>query len=236
MVGKINELESGRQNGILAGNPPPTMKKRAALLAFCWLFVALLATNVNAQQRVIGRTIYHKDKSRTEFVTNPETREMTELTYTSDNAMTVRKVFLMNEKGEPLQGNVYDGRGTLVALVKCVYDELGRRKEDRLMNLQGETFQLVMHEYGSDGKALTPKVVNLNVKNMPSIKPAAIDFTQQTMPAEAVPAGTPTDRFAPQVVPTVQGSPTGIETAPVKAPEPEKPKTNFFKRLFKKDK
>lgn len=212
------------------------MKKPTAFFALCWLFVASLATDARAQQRVIGRTIYHKDKSRTEFVTNPETREMTELTYTSDNALTVKKVFLMNEKGEPLQGNVYDGRGTLVALVKCVYDELGRRKEDRLMNLQGETFQLVMHEYGSDGKALPPKVVNLNVASMPSMKPAAIDFTQQTMPAGAAPPASPDSRFAPQQVPGGQAATTGMETAPVKAPEQEKPKTNFFKRLFKKDK
>jgi hypothetical protein len=29
--------------------------------------------------------------------------------------MTVKKVSLLNEKGEPIQGNVYDGRGNLVA-------------------------------------------------------------------------------------------------------------------------
>ncbi|MES2596821.1 MAG: hypothetical protein V4662_15870 [Verrucomicrobiota bacterium] len=207
------------------------MKKRMTRLALGGLVLAF-ATSLHAQQqRVVGRTIYHKDKSRTESVNNPETREMIESTYTPEGVLTVKKVFLLNEKSEPLQGNVYDGRGNLVAVVKCNYDEMGRRKEDRLMNLQGETFQIVMHEYGSDGKALQPKVVNLNVANVPSVKPAAIDFTQQSTPPGAPPASNPDARFAPQVVPSTD---TGMGVAPVKAPEPEKPKPNFFKRLFQK--
>lgn len=212
------------------------MKTRAAFLGLSWLlFVATTTASPNGQ-RVIGRTIYHKDKSRTESVNNPETREMTESTYTVDNVLSIKKVFLMNEKGEPLQGNVYDGRGNLVARVQCNYDELGRRKEDRLMNLNGETFQQVIHEYGADGKALTPKVINLNTAAAPSIRPAAIDFTKQTTPAGApVPATTPVNRFAPMPIPNapVQDS-GGLETAPAKLPTEEKPKSNFFKRLFQK--
>ncbi len=212
------------------------MKMRAAFLGLSWLlFVATTTAGPNGQ-RVVGRTIYHKDKSRTESVSNPETREMTEMTYTADNVLSVKKVFLMNEKGEPLQGNVYDGRGNLVARVQCNYDELGRRKEDRLMNLNGEIFQQVIHEYGADGKALTPKVINLNTAAAPSIRPAAIDFTKQTAPTAAPdPATTPDTRFAPMPIPNapVQDS-GGLETAPAKMPTEEKP--NFFKRLFEKKK
>jgi hypothetical protein len=142
----------------------------------------------------------------------------------------------MNEKGEPTQGNVYDGRGNLVARVQCNYDELGRRKEDRLMNLNGETFQQVIHEYGADGKALTPKVINLNTAAAPSFRPAAIDFTKQAAPTGApVPATNPDSRFAPAPIPNapVQSS-GGLETAPAKLPTEEKPKSNFFKKLFQK--
>lgn len=218
------------------GNFSSSMKMRAAFLGLSWLlFVAPTNASPNGQ-RVIGRTIYHKDKSRTESVNNPETREMTEMTYTADNVLTVKKVFLMNEKGEPLQGNVYDGRGNLVARVLCHYDELGRRKEDRLMNLNGETFQQVIHEYGADGKALTPKVINLNTAAAPSIRPAAIDFTKQSTPPGApAPATSPDTRFAPVPIPHVPPQDNGgLETAPAKAPTEERPKSNFFKRLFQK--
>ncbi len=212
------------------------MKMRAAFLGLSWLLFVATSTASPNGQRVVGRTIYHKDKSRTESVNNPETREMTEMTYTAENVLTVKKVFLMNEKGEPIQGNVYDGRGNLVARVQCNYDELGRRKEDRLMNLNGETFQQVIHEYAADGKALPPKVINLNPNAAPSIRPAAIDFTKQTAPAGApVPATSTDSRFAPVPIPNapMQGS-GGLETAPSTVPVEEKPKPNFFKRLFQK--
>jgi hypothetical protein len=215
---------------ILEGILYPTMKNRAAILGLSWLLLATFSFANPAMQRVVGRTIYHPDKSRTESLSNPETRELTETTYSPDNVVTVRKVFLLNEKGEPLQGNVYDGRGNLVARCQSIYDELGRRKEDRLVNLNGEVFQQVLHEYGADGKALKPKVINLNVAT-PSIKPAPIDFTQQ--PGAVAP--TPVDasgasRFAPMQLPT-----EGIkEVAPVSPPSQEKPKTNFFKKLFQK--
>lgn len=202
------------------------MKYRAAFFVLCWL---ALEASVLAQgsQRIIGRTIYHPDQSRTESVSDPTTREMTETTYNASNVMTVKKVFLLNEKSEPLQGNVYDGRGNLVARCQCVYDDLGRRKEDRLMNVNGEVFQQVIHEYGADGKAKTPKVINLNATAAPSIRPQSIDFTQPSGAAEA------SSRFAPlkpgeTAVPQTSGAP-----APVAPAEEMKPKTNFFKRLFK---
>lgn len=200
-----------------------TMKNRAAFFGLCWL---VLGATVFAQLgRIIGRTVYHDDKSRTETVSDPSTREMVECTYTPDNVMTVRKVFLLNERGEPLQGNVYDGRGNLVARVKCLFDEYGRRKEDQLMNLNGEVFQQVIHEYDANGKAKTPKVINLNA-SAPTIRPQSLDFTQ----GAPAPGTAPASRFAPVQIPN---APAGA-VAPVTPPAEEKPKPNFFKRLFQK--
>lgn len=208
----------------------------------------VLARGANpALTTVVGRTIYHTDNTRTESVQDPLTRELTETTYDTNNVLTVKKVFLLNEKGEPLQGNVYDGRGNLVARCRSVYDDLGRRKEDQLMNLNGEVFQQVIHEYGIDGKAKTPKVINLNVKS-PTIKPGLIDLTKgagapqqpQTLDGSQGPTtGQSMGRFAPVPLPA-----NGSKEAPIYAPgtgpgtppAEEKPKASFFKRLFKKDK
>jgi hypothetical protein len=152
---------------------------------------------------------------------------MVETTYNTAGAATVKKVFLLNEKGEPLQGNVYDGRGSLIARCQSIYDEFGRRKEDRLMNLNGEVFQQVIHEYDSAGKALKPKVINLNVAT-PTVRPQSVDFTQPTNPNGAPNSA----RFAPMQV--GEGSaPAASVTAPA-APEEKKSKPNFFKNLFKK--
>jgi len=202
------------------------MKKCAVIFGICSLSVVGLAQNNATIAPVVGRTIYHADDSRTESVRDPNTREMTEMTYNPAGQLTVKKVFLLNEKGEPMQGNVYDGRGNLVARCQSIYDDFGRRTEDRLTNLQGQVFQQVIHTYGKDGKALPPKVVNLNPAAAPMMKPQAMDMTGGAPATNGNPS-----RFAPRVVPDGTGQPTA---PPQPAPEAEKPKTNFFKKLFKK--
>lgn len=207
------------------------MKNCAVILGFCLL--SWPGVSSGQAPAVVGRTVYHLDDSRTESVSDPNIREMTETTYNSAGQLTVKKVFLLNEKGDPVQGNVYDGRGNLVARCQVVFDEFGRRKEDRLVNLNGEPFQQVIHEYGKDGRALPPKVVNLKTGAAPTIKPAPIDFTQPQGGA-ALPGEASSSRFAPVQVPSgAQPAPAPNPAAPAPVPE-EKPKTNFFKRLFSK--
>lgn len=203
------------------------MKNCAVIFGICSLSMVGLSLG-NPPPMLVGRTVYHADDSRTESVSDPNVREMTESTYNTSGQLTVKKVFLLNEKGDPLQGNVYDGRGNLVARVRCIYDEFGRRKEDQLTNLNGEVFQQVQHEYGKDGKALPPKVINLNPTAAPSLRPAAVDFTQQ-QPAPN------SSRFAPMVQPEAGQQPIQPQqpASPPPAPQEEKPK-NFFKKLFKK--
>ncbi|MEN3940306.1 hypothetical protein WJU23_03355 [Prosthecobacter sp. SYSU 5D2] len=212
------------------------MKNCAVIFGICSLSLAGLS--LGSTPNVVGRTIYHADDSRTESVSDPSIREMTEMTYNPAGQLTVKKVFLLNEKGDPLQGNVYDGRGNLVARCQMIYDELGRRKEDRLTNLNGEVFQQVIHEYGKDGKALTPKLINLKTATQPVIAPAPIDFTgQQPAPGANAPNSS---RFAPQQLPAGGQPAAGPVVPPQLMPPPEapkeeaKPKPNFFKKLFKK--
>jgi hypothetical protein len=120
---------------------------------------------------------------------------------------------------------VYDGRGNLIARVQCRYDEFGRRVEDRLMNLNGEVFQQVIHEYDAAGKAKTPKVINLNAA-APTVKPQSIDFTQTSPP----PPGAAASRFEPTPIPNAPIN----NVAPVTPPKDDKAKPSFFKRLFQK--
>lgn len=211
------------------------MNVRDSIFAIFWLLLAAAAPAANPSvQAVVGRTVYHPDDSRSETVRDMNVREMTETTYNPANAVVSKKVFLLNEKGEPLQGNIYDGRGNLVARAQCFYDEFGRRREDRLTDLGGVVFQRIVHEYDRNGKALPPKVVNLG--QSPTLRPEAIDFTRSAAPAVPTPAGSPAapaagnagiSRFAP--------TPAAPTAAPAPAPSAEEPaKGGFFKRLFKK--
>lgn len=209
------------------------MKVRDSIFAYFWLLLALPATAATPSgQTIVGRSVYHPDDSRSETVMDMNVREMTETTYNASNAVVSKKVFLLNEKGEPLQGNIYDGRGVLIARAQCIYDEFGRRKEDRMMNLRGEVFQRTVHEYDASGKALKPKVMNL--AQSPTIRPAAIDMTQGagTIPPGAGQQGG-SSRFAP--TPAGKASAQPAPTSPPPAAKDGEKKPNFFKRLLKKE-
>ena len=213
------------------------MIQRAALFGLCCLLLAQWTADARAQApRVVARSIYHSDHSHTEIVTNPEIREMTEATYSANNVLTSRKVLLLNERGDPTQGNVYDGRGQLVARVRCLFDSFGRRSEDQLITLQGEVFQRVLYEVDAKGKPQPPKVINLQVASAPSIRPQSIDFTNSNSPMPTAQAGA--DRYAPQRVNGSAGqSPApaaGAASTGSAGQQPASKKGGFFQRLLKR--
>lgn len=164
---------------------------------------------------IVAKSTYHPDNSHSETVVDKSTNELTESTYNSAGALVSKKHYLLNERGLPTQGHIYDGRGNLVARSQVYFDEYGRAKEMRSFNLQGQCYQQVLYEYGADGKAKQPKVINVNPGAAPSIKPGMIDFTQ----------GAP----APGMAMPQQGIPAQQQAQP--APEPPK-KKSFFGRLF----
>lgn len=164
-----------------------------------------------------ARSTYFQDGSHTETVVDPETKTKTDTTYNVNGVVVSRHQYLLNDQGQVTQGNIYDGAGNLVARSIADFDTYGRPIGSRLFNLQGECFQQTVTEYGADGKAKKPKVINFNVK-APSMKPAIIDFTGTTAPPPSAAGG------------AAKGRPSATPTAP----QPEQPKKSFFKRLFDK--
>ena len=195
------------------------MKSCSAFFVLLWLASASAQPAAPVATPIFARSTYHEDNSHTESVVDKTTNELTQATYNAGGALISKKHYLLNEQGLPTQGHIYDGRGNLVARSQVYFDEYRRAKEMRSFNLQGQCYQQVIYEYGADGKAKPPKVVNVNPSAAPSIKPGVIDFTQTTVPPGQV--------MPQQVVPN---------TAPQPAPEPPQ-KKSFFGRLFgKKDK
>jgi len=186
------------------------MKICSAFFVLLWLASAAGAQSSGAASAIRAKSTYHPDNSHSETVVDKTTNELTEATYNSGGALIAKKHYLLNERGLPTQGHIYDGRGNLVARSQVYFDAYGRAKEMRSFNLQGQCYQQILYEYGADGKPKPPKVINVNPSLAPSIRPAAIDFTQVTPAA---------GQFAPQ-----QAQP---------APEPPK-KKSFFGRLFGK--
>ena len=136
------------------------------------------------------------------------TNELIESTYNAGGALVAKKHYLLNERGLPTQGHIYDGRGNLVARSQVYFDSYGRAQEMRSFNLNGQCYQQVVYEYGSDGKAKPPKVINVDPRLAPSMKPGVIDFTNTAVPGQMMP-----------------------QQAPQPPPEQPKPKS-FWKRMF----
>jgi hypothetical protein len=202
-----------------------------AFLAVFFLMAAVKASAQGDSNVVKGKTIIHNDGTRTESVSDPNTRQLEQRTLDANNILILRRLYQLNERSLPVMGNIYDGAGNLQARSQSFFDAFGRLQEERVSNLQGEVFQQILHEYDSKGDAKQPKVINYKV-NSPTMRPALLDFTQYQRPETDTPATTSGAVRAP--VDLDQKATSPATSTPTTAPPPEEPKKGFFNRFFKK--
>ncbi|MBN8417838.1 MAG: hypothetical protein J0L73_02840 [Verrucomicrobia bacterium] len=188
------------------------MKSCSAFFVLLWVTSAVGQPAAPAGTPIVAKSTYHPDNSHSETIVDKTTNELIEATYNAGGALVAKKHYLLNERGLPTQGHIYDGRGNLVARSQVYFDAYGRATEMRSFNLNGQCYQQVVYEYDASGAAKKPKVVNVDPRAAPSIKPGVIDFTNSAAPGQMVPQ--------PQVVPA--------------QPKVEPQKKSFFKRLFGK--
>ncbi len=205
------------------------MKICSAFFVVLWLATAIAVAQTNTPASPIrAKSTYHPDNSHSETILDKTTNELTEATYSAGGALLSKKHYLLNERGLPTQGHIYDGRGNLVARSQVYFDEYGRAKEMRSFNLSGQCYQQILYEYGADGKSKTPKVVNVDPRAAPTIRPGVIDFTQNT-PA----AGQYAPNGAAMPVSYAPGTQPAAAVGATAVPAPEAPKKkSFFGRLF----
>lgn len=179
---------------------------RAALLAVA---LPLGWGSVHAQQikstQIYAKGILHEDGTRTDSIKDVQKRETSEITYSANGVVIAKKVFLLNENGDPLQGIIYDGAGNLIARAQFFFDDLGRVTEERCINPKGEIFRRVIRQYDASGKALPSKAFDFAV-NAPNMKPATMDFTKML-------PGTGQESGAPSSQPKQPGQKPQIQTA-----------------------
>ncbi len=193
------------------------MKSCSAFFVLLWLTPAIAQPSAQSNTPIVAKSTYHPDNSHSETIVDKSTNELIEATYNAGGALVAKKHYLLNERGLPTQGHIYDGRGNLVARSQVYFDSYGRATEMRSFNLNGQCYQQVVYEYDkATGAAKTPKVVNVNPGAAPSIKPGVIDFTNSA---------------APGMMPAQQQQ-QGVPAPPPPPVEPQK--KGFFSRLFGK--
>ena len=199
------------------------MKSCSAFFVLLWVTSALAQPAAPAGTAIVAKSTYHPDNSHSETIIDRTTNELIESTYSAGGALIAKKHYLLNERGLPTQGHIYDGHGNLVARSQVYFDASGRASEMRSFNLNGQCYQQVIYEYDAQGKAKKPKVINVDPRAAPSIKPGVIDYTQGKNYTQGTVA-------SGQVTPQQQSIPAQPQ-APV-AGEPKK--KGFFGRLFGK--
>lgn len=188
-------------------------------------FATASAQQMNYGSPLHAKAVLHEDGTRTESVKDVPKREMLDTTFDSRGVAITKKRFLLNAKGDALQGVIYDGADNLLANVQFYFDNLGRVIEERCVNTKGQIFRRVIRQYDPNGKPLEAKAFDYAV-NMPQVKAPPINFTKNVPPPNA-PATLSAPPKQPGTAPQIQrASPTnGIQNK-----EPEKKKKGWFGR------
>ncbi|MDB6073136.1 MAG: hypothetical protein JWO89_776, partial [Verrucomicrobiaceae bacterium] len=217
------------------------MKMSAFTLSMQHASSEMAVDNPNIEK---ARTDYHANGTRTESTQDPITHEQREFTYDQHNVLVSKKVYLLNERGMTVQGNVYDGRDILKARASFLFDDFGRMIEQRMSNLQGEVYQSILFTYDGKGTPLPPKSRTYNVQ-APDMKAAVIDFTNTgnaPPPMDRSNGNVPNRGNVPRLpeggnsFPQQPAQKTGTRAAPPEDNSGEQTKKrSIWQRMFKKD-
>src|SRR4051812_20605642 len=144
----------------------------------CLLAGLALAACLDAsgQASNTAKKVLHPDGTMTESVSDVEKGELRESTFDARGVLLTKRIVLLNERGLPVQGMIYDGRDALVGSVRFAYDDLGRMLEEISLNAEGQPFRRKIQSYDASGKPLATKIVEYS-QNAPKIAGGSINFT-----------------------------------------------------------
>ena len=203
-----------------------TVTRFAPLLRGLVTALALgLCLHASAQSN-FSKKVLHTDNTTTESWSDVDRGELRESTFDSRGVLMSKRVVLLNEQGQPVQGIIYNGRDQMVGSVQFAYDDLGRMKEEISLNAQGQIFRRKIQGYDQTGQPLASTVFDYS-GNAPPMSTASVNFTkrpgagQGAAPAAAQPEQPKLPGQAPQIE----------KVSPNSKPEEKK---GFFKRMFNK--
>src|SRR5688572_15098351 len=121
-----------------------------SLSAVAWLVAALAllpGSGASGQAGNSAKKVLHNDGTVTESVSDIEKGELRETTFDSRGVLLSKRIVLLNDRAQPVQGMIYGGKDELVGSVRFAYDDLGRMLEEISLNSQGEVFRRKIHTY-----------------------------------------------------------------------------------------
>ena len=154
---------------------------KIALSSVRWLVAAValgVCVAASGQATNSAKKVLHPDGTYSESVSDVEKGELRESTFDARGVLLTKRIVLLNERGQPVQGMIYDGKDDLVGSVRFAYDDLGRMQEEISLNAQGQVFRRKIQGYDQSGKPLSTKIVDY-AQNAPKISTGSINFTNK---------------------------------------------------------
>lgn len=101
-----------------------------------------------------GRAIHHSDGSFTESRKQVETNTIEQITKSKSGVTLQRRMVMLDERGNPVEVLIYDGRNQFKYRGLQVYDRLGRFAEEQIYDAEGTLIRRKVQEYDPRGGQL----------------------------------------------------------------------------------
>lgn len=126
------------------------MKRHLFAVALTLLLAA--GTSCYGQGGIKVTSVLHDDGSRTDTQTDFDSLTAEAKTYDINKKLIQRATYVVDEKGQPLEGIFYNGKGQIVNQVAYTRDALGRTKEQFDKSANGTLLRKLVYHYDPNGR------------------------------------------------------------------------------------
>ncbi len=128
-----------------------------------------------------GRAIHHSDGSFTESKQDLETNTLEQVTKSKNGVRLQRRMVMLDERGQPSEVQIYDGRDQFKYRGVLIYDRFGRFEEEQIYDTRGTLIRRKVQEYDPRGDKMPMRSWDY-VANVPEDLRLVITRDDQTAP------------------------------------------------------
>ncbi|CAN5211311.1 hypothetical protein BH23VER1_BH23VER1_26340 [soil metagenome] len=135
-------------NAPLSDFPAGSRWFHGAILAMVVSVLALPSLSASSWKKVgnaWSRIVEHADGTRTFSKQDIRTKTLEEATYSEGDVLIKRRLFQLDDLGNPRLAMLFDGRSNLLARTEYIYDEYGDLKEEVLFNTRGQLLRRLLY-------------------------------------------------------------------------------------------